>query len=156
MDIGTLVQTKKTRSIPPFINSLFGRYRFFRLPFGLISAQDVFQRMVDETFGDLAGVNGIADDIVVYGYDSLATILAVVQRTRETGLRFNLDKCKLRCTRIPFFGHMVGAERLQPDQSEDLLHTVHGPMIHSEKPADVSWNVSVPMPLYSKPGNCSS
>ena len=31
------------------------------------------------------------------------------------GLRFNLDKCKFRCTRIAFFGHIVGAEGLQPD-----------------------------------------
>ena len=42
-------------------------------------------------------------------------VLIVLQRARETGLRFNLDKCKFRCTRIPFFGHIIGAEGLQPD-----------------------------------------
>ena len=31
------------------------------------------------------------------------------------GLRFNLDKCKFRCTGLPFFGHIIGAEGLQPD-----------------------------------------
>ena len=91
-----------------------------RLPFGLICAQDIFQRKVDETFGDLTGVTGIADDIVVYGYNSDfndhdENLRAVLQRARETGLRFNLDKCKFRCTRIPFFGHIIGAEGLQPD-----------------------------------------
>ena len=45
-------------------NSPHGRYRFLRLPFGLNCAQDIFQRKVDETFGDLTGVTGIADDIV--------------------------------------------------------------------------------------------
>jgi len=75
---------------------------------------------VDETFGDLPGVTGIADGIVVYGYKSDCSdhdenLRAVLQRARETGLRFNLDKCKFRCTRIPFFGHIVGAEGLQPD-----------------------------------------
>ncbi|KAK3731888.1 hypothetical protein QZH41_008990, partial [Actinostola sp. cb2023] len=50
-------------------NSPHGRYRFLRLPFGLICAQDIFQKKVDETFGDLPGVTGIADDIVVYGND---------------------------------------------------------------------------------------
>ena len=89
------------------LNSPFGRNRFLRLPFGLICTQDVFQRKVDETFGDLAGVTGIADDIVVYGYksdfsDHDENLRAVIQRSWETGLRFNLDKCKFRCTPFPF------------------------------------------------------
>ena len=37
------------------------------MPFGVHSAQDVFQRLVDETFGDLPGVAAIIDDILVYG-----------------------------------------------------------------------------------------
>ena len=73
-----------------------------------------------ETFGDLPCVTGIADDIVVYGYNSdfcdhVENLRAVLQRARETGLRFNLDKCKFRCTRIPSFGHIIGVEGLQPD-----------------------------------------
>ena len=100
-------------------NSPFGRYRFFK-PFGLICAQDILQRKVGETFGDLPCVTGIADDIVVYGYNSdfcdhVENLRAVLQRAREIGLRFNLDKCKFRCTRIPFFGHIIGVEGLQPD-----------------------------------------
>ena len=55
-------------------------------------------------------------DIVVYGYKvDCSDHDAVLRRARETGLRFNLDKCKLRCNRIPFFGHIIGAEDLQPD-----------------------------------------
>ena len=70
-------------------NSPFGRYRFLRLPFGLICAQDVFQRKVDEFFGDLPLVTGITDDIVVYGYNSDFSdhdenLRAVLQRARET------------------------------------------------------------------------
>lgn len=37
---------------------------------------------------------------------------AVFQRTRQTGPRFKLDKCKFRCTRIPFFDHIISAEGL--------------------------------------------
>ena len=114
------IKLDQKSSLGTTINSPFGRYRFLRLPFGLVCAQDIFQRKVDETFGDLPGVTGIADDIVVYGYkedcsDHDENLRAVLQRARETGLRFNLDKCKFRCTRIPFFGHIIGAEGLQPD-----------------------------------------
>ena len=114
------IKLDQESSLLTTFNSPFGRHRFLRLPFGLICAQDIFQRKVDETFGDLTGVTGIADDIVVYGYNSDFSdhdenLRAVLQRARETGLRFNLDKCKFRCTRIPFFGHIIGAEGLQPD-----------------------------------------
>ena len=99
-------------------NSPHGRYRFLPLPFGLICAQDIFQKKVDETFGDLPGVTGIADDIVIYGCDLVdhdANLKAVMERARETGLRFNTDKCKIRCTEIPFFGHIISSSGLRPD-----------------------------------------
>ena len=85
---------------------------------GLICAHDNFERKVDETLGDLPSVTGIANDIVVYGYDDRDhdnNLRAVLQRARETGLLFNLDKCKFKCARIPFFGHIIGADGLQPD-----------------------------------------
>ena len=101
-------------------NSPFGRYRFLRLPLGLICAQVIFQRKVDETFGDLPCVTAIADDIVVYSYNSDFSdhdenLHAFLQSAHETGLCFNLDEYKFRCTRIHFFGHIIGAEGLQPD-----------------------------------------
>ena len=71
-------------------NSLFRRYRFLCLPFGLICSQDIYQRKVNETFGDLSRVTGIADDIVVYGYDDRnhdKNLSAVLQHAFETGLR---------------------------------------------------------------------
>ena len=99
-------------------NSPHGRYRFLRLPFGLICTQDIFQKKVDKAFGDLPGVTGIADDIVIYGRDLSdhdANLRAVMERARETGLRFNADKCKIRCTEIPFFGNVISASGLKPD-----------------------------------------
>ena len=50
-------------------NSPFDGYRVLRLP-GLGCAQDIFQRKVDEMFGNLPCVTGIAGDIVVYGFNS--------------------------------------------------------------------------------------
>ena len=47
----------------------FGRHRYKRLPFGMTPAEDMFQRAIDEIFKDLPNVYGIADDILVVGYD---------------------------------------------------------------------------------------
>jgi len=99
-------------------NSPHGRYRFLRLPFGLICAEDIFQKKVNETFSDLPGVTGIADDIVIYGSDLAdhnANLKAVMERACETSLRFNIHKCKIRCTEIQFFGHIVSTSGLRPD-----------------------------------------
>ena len=112
---GTLSWIKKVCCVPPLIRLSEGTG--FR-PLGLICAHHNFERKVDETLGDLPGVTGIADDIVVYGYDDRdhdKNLRAVLQRARETGLLFNLDKCKFKCARIPFFGHIIGADGLQPD-----------------------------------------
>ena len=38
-----------------------------------------------------------------------------MERARETGLRFINDKYKIRCTEIPFFGHIISASDLRPD-----------------------------------------
>ena len=102
-------------------NSPHGRYRFLRLPLGLICAQDVFQKKIDETFGDLPAVTGIADDIVIYGYDlgdHDTNLRAVMERARETGLRFNADKCKIRGTEISFFGNIIRASGPEQDPRE--------------------------------------
>ena len=104
-------------------NTPHGRFRFNRLPFGLICAQDVFQHKVDEAFGDLPGVTGIADDILVVGYkedgsDHDENIRAVLERARKCGIRFNPEKLKVRCKRISFFGNVLSASGLEPDPAK--------------------------------------
>ncbi|KAJ8257246.1 hypothetical protein GJAV_G00183530 [Gymnothorax javanicus] len=49
--------TKQSSMLSTF-NTMLGRYRFLRLPFGIISAQDEFQRRIDETYEGLNGVTG--------------------------------------------------------------------------------------------------
>ena len=47
----------------------FGRYRYKWLPFGAVPAGDMFQWKIDEIFNDMPNVFGIADNILVIGYD---------------------------------------------------------------------------------------
>ena len=48
-------------------NTPFGRYRFKRLPFGIVVSQDIFQRKLDDVYKNMPNVTGIADDIIVFG-----------------------------------------------------------------------------------------
>ena len=102
-------------------NTTFGRYRFNRLPMGVKCAQDEFQRMVDETFGDIPNTVGITDDLIVFGcteeeHDN--ALHNVLQRARERGPKFNEDKMILKSSEIPFFGHLIGKDGLRPDPAK--------------------------------------
>ena len=50
-------------------NSPFGRYRFTRLPFGIKSAPEVFQKSMSNLFEDIEGAKPLVDDILVWGQD---------------------------------------------------------------------------------------
>ena len=63
-----LALTEKSSLVTTF-NTPFGRYKYKRMPFGLICAQDQFQRKMEETFGNLKGVGVIVDDILLSGKD---------------------------------------------------------------------------------------
>ena len=104
-------------------NTVYGRFRFNRLPFGISCAQDEFQRAIDSTFGDIPNVLGIADDLVVVGFaedgsDHDASLKAVLERARQRGPRLNEEKLIVRAREIPFFGHLVGANGVRPDPSK--------------------------------------
>ena len=47
----------------------FGQYWYKCLPFEAVPVCNMFQRKIDEIFNDIPNVFGIADDILVIGYD---------------------------------------------------------------------------------------
>ncbi|XP_062610827.1 uncharacterized protein K02A2.6-like [Saccostrea cucullata] len=99
-------------------NTPYGRYRFLRLPFGLKSAQDEFQRKIDYCYAGLKGVVAIVDDILVYGktraeHDS--NLKAALQRTREMGIKLNDEKLDVGKTQVEYFGHLLSEDGVKPD-----------------------------------------
>lgn len=123
-------------------NTPFGRYSFKRMPFGLNSSQDIFQRAVDQTFGDIPDVYGIADDLLVAAetkkeFDK--AINRIIQRCRDSGFRLNPDKLKILLEEVPFFGFILtkdglkadpkkvkGIQRLQPPTNKLELQSLLG------------------------------
>ncbi len=88
----------------------FGRYCFKRLPFGISSAPEIFQRKMMETLQGLDGVEVFMDDILVYG-DSMeqhdAQLEKVMQRIDQAGLKLNKEKCSFRQSQLRFLGHLI-------------------------------------------------
>ena len=80
-------------------NTPFGRYRFLRMPFGIRSASEVLQKRVYKVFGDMQGVEVIADDMIIAGateeeHDQL--LRNVMQRAREQNVKFNPKKFQFK------------------------------------------------------------
>ena len=50
-------------------NTPYGRYRFKKIPFGISSAPEVFQKKNEAIFGDIEGVEVIFDDIIIAAKD---------------------------------------------------------------------------------------
>ena len=102
-------------------NTPFGRYRFTRLPFGLVVSQDVFQKHLDSALESLKGVTGIADYTLVYGAtkeEHDANMVNRMIRSRERGIKFNKDKVQFKCQEVSFFGHKWTRHGIKPDDSK--------------------------------------
>ncbi|XP_028412533.1 uncharacterized protein K02A2.6-like [Dendronephthya gigantea] len=99
-------------------NTPFGRYRFKRLPFGISSAPEVFQKVMTTLLEGLDGVECIADDILVWGKDISQhnqRLRSVLDRCQERNLKLNREKCEIQRTQLTYVGHLLTADGLQPD-----------------------------------------
>ena len=105
----------------------FGRYRWKRMPFGICSAPEVFQRRMHELIEGLHGIEVIADDFVAVGFgdtldkaihDHDKNLEAFILRCEERGVKLNADKVKLRKLEVPFIGHVATGEGLSVDPSK--------------------------------------
>ena len=101
-------------------NTSFGRYRFLRLPFGISSAPEVFQRKMTESFEDIEGVGVIFDDILIWGKDEAehnARLRSALQRAREINLKLNAEKSQIFTSEVPYMGHLITHNGVKPDPS---------------------------------------
>ena len=111
---------KKSSDLCTF-NTPFGRYKFLRMPFGILSAAEVFQKKMIEAFEDIEGVQIIYDDILVTGKtveEHDETLRKVLQRARERRIKFNKKKMKFRITEVKYIGDVITADGLKPDDSK--------------------------------------
>jgi hypothetical protein len=76
---------------------------------------------MDEVLEELPGVVGITDDVCVYGKDLAEhdkNLKLLMERTKESGLVFNSDKCHIRQPEILFFGNIYSKDGIRPDPAK--------------------------------------
>ena len=96
----------------------FGRFCFNRLPFGITSAPEYYQRRMSDILTGLEGVVCMIDDVLVHGHtqeDHDRRLNAVLDRIKKAGVTLNKEKCEFsRCT-VRFLGQIVDATGIRPD-----------------------------------------
>ena len=102
-------------------NTPHGRYKFNRLPFGLVCAQDYFQMQMDHIFEGITGVTPLVDDILISGEtreEHDKNLRTALKRAQERKLKLNPDKLTVGVQEVEYFGHLVTSEGLKPDPAK--------------------------------------
>ena len=99
-------------------NTPFGRYSFCRLPFGISSAPEVFQKKMTELFGDLDGVHIVFDDMIIAAVDDEdhdRIFRALLERARTCNVKFNRSKLQIKVTKTSYLGHILTPDGIKAD-----------------------------------------
>jgi len=99
-------------------NTPLGRYRWLKLPFGIKSAPELFQRMMDEMLEGIDQARAIMDDILIAAPNKVEhdrILKAVLRRAADWNLKLNLKKCQIGKDEVKYVGHVVSSEGLKVD-----------------------------------------
>ena len=76
------------------------------------------QKWNEEAFGDIHGVHGIANDVIISAKDVAehdAIISRVLERARQHNVQFNANKIQYKVNTVTYMGHIVSADGMMPD-----------------------------------------
>ena len=109
--------TKESSQLTTFITP-FGRYCFNRLPFGITSASEHFQKGMSEILQGLEGVVCLIGDILVYGktqeeHDKHLT--TILHKITVAGVTLKEDKCEIPKTQVKYLGQLIDKHRIHLD-----------------------------------------
>jgi hypothetical protein len=94
----------------------FAKYRWLRMPFGLIVSSAEFSSRLHAALIGLKGIACIADDILIYGTgDDVASatinhhnnLIALLDRCRAKEIKLNKDKFRFCVPEVLFMGHRL-------------------------------------------------
>ena len=127
--------SKDCRELTTFITP-FGRYCFNKLPFGISSAPEYFQKRMSNLLDGLAGVLCLMDYILIFGKDQKehdARLTAALKRIQAAGVTLNKDKCEFNKTSLTFLGHSIDEKGISPDpQKTEAISKMTSPKSTTE------------------------
>ena len=102
----------------------YGIYIYNVLAMGLADATDIFELCIHQLLQDLQGVVNIADDILVFGRtreEFNSNVISFLDQCVREDIHLNPDKVQINVDDVPFFGHVLTKDGIQPDESKVKL-----------------------------------
>ena len=102
------------------INTHEGLFAYRRLTYGVSTAPNVFQQVMDQILQGIPGVTCYLDDILVASSREhhRARVVEVLERLRKYGVKLKQTKCAYSLDRVTYLGHEVSAKGVQPTQEK--------------------------------------
>ena len=109
--------TQRSRLLTTFITP-GGRYCFNKLPFGISSAPEHFQKRMSHILEGMDGVLCQTDDVLVFGKDQAehnTRVTAVLEQIQTAGATLNPSKCEFGKSSLKFLGHIIDQNGIRAD-----------------------------------------
>ena len=98
-----------------------GLYRYKRLMFGISSAPEIYQHVIQQVLKGCEGTANIADAIIVHGRDMDdhdRKLTRVLEYLQERGLTRNREKCQFRMPQLTFMGKVLSEHGVGPTEAK--------------------------------------
>ena len=98
-----------------------GLFKFRRLPFGVSSAPDIFQRVRNKMLNKIKKTTNFFDYFLVTGSDDeehLKSLSEVLKRISDHGLRLKEDKSSFFQSSVQYLGHIIDKHGIQPSKEK--------------------------------------
>lgn len=108
--------SENSKDLTTFITP-FGRFRFNRMPMGMNSSSEVFQRKMATILSGIKGCINHVDDTLVHGKtieEHDANLRQVLTALHKGGVTLNPNKCIFRTTECIFLGYIITGNGIRP------------------------------------------
>ena len=111
---------EESRHITTFLTHE-GCYQSKRLVYGVNSAFEQFQKIIEQTIADCPGTRSISDDILIWASsigEMAQRLDTLFKKLHAKNLKINLTKCVFGTTKLTFAGYCLTDTGTHPDKSK--------------------------------------
>ena len=106
--------------------SPWGRYMYRRLPMGIKSCPEQYQRAIEEIFEGVDNLENIFDDVLLHTLDvegQCKVLRRTLEKAREHDLTFRLSKCMFAQPEVDYTGHVLTDDgvKVSPEKVAAIL-----------------------------------
>lgn len=109
-----------SRNLTTFMSS-GGLMRYKRMVFGMNSAPEIFQKLIEEMIAECQGTFNFLDDILIVAKDlkeSNERIKKVLLTLKANNVLLNKQKCEFNRTEMEFLGNLLTKEGMKPSEAK--------------------------------------